>query len=231
MRPLNTPTRQKPSIPSRPRYTPAEELANSITHGIGVPLAITGLVVLIIIAATHGNTRAVVSSALYGVTLVLLYLISTLYHAVHGAKAKSVLRILDHSAILLLIAGTYTPFTLISLHGSWGWSLFGSIWGLATLGIALELSRLRHLRSLLISLYVVMGWAVVVAIKPMLENVTIGGLWLLLAGGLCYTGGLVFYLWKRLPYHHAVWHLWVLTGSILHYFAVLTTVLPPSSHG
>lgn len=231
MRHLNAPDSERAPSPSSPRYTPAEELANSITHGIGVPLAITGLVTLIILAAISGNTRAVVSSALYGSTLVLLYLVSTLYHSVRQAKTKSILRILDHSAILLLIAGTYTPFTLISLPGPWGWSLFGTIWGLATLGITLEVSRLRHLRGLLISLYVVMGWAVVVAIKPMLENVTSGGLWLLLAGGLCYTGGLVFYLWKRLPYHHAVWHLWVLTGSILHYFAVLTTVLPPSSNG
>lgn len=211
------------------RYSPMEELVNSITHGIGVLLAIAGLVVLLIVAALHGTACSVVASVLYGSSLVLLYLISTLYHAVQGAKAKSILRILDHSAILLLIAGTYTPITLISLHGPWGWSLFGVIWGLAALGIFMEISRLRRFRGLLISLYVVMGWTVVVATKPMLENVAINDLWLLLAGGLCYTGGLVFYLWKHLPYHHAVWHLWVLAGSILHYFAILGITLPRSS--
>ncbi len=216
-------------LTSPSRSSLREELANSITHGIGVLLSIAGLVILILVAAWHGTTRHIVSSALYGTSLVLLYLASTLYHAVQHPKAKKVLRICDHSAILLLIAGTYTPFTLISLHGPWGWSLFGTIWGLAVLGIIMELTSLRRFRALLISLYLVMGWAVVTAIKPMLNHVAPLGLWLLLAGGLCYTGGLIFYLWKRLPYHHAVWHLFVLTGSILHYFAILYAVLPHSS--
>lgn len=202
-----------------------------MTHGIGVPLAVTGLVALLIIAAMDGSMRAIIASAVYGSTLILLYLISTLYHAAREARMKSRLRILDHVAILLLIAGTYTPFTLISLKGPWGWSLFGVIWGLAALGVAIELSPWRRLRGLLISLYVVMGWAVVAATKPMLENVAASDLWLLLAGGLCYTGGLIFYLWRQLPYHHALWHLWVLAGSALHYFAVLGTIHPPPSGG
>lgn len=207
-------------------YTRGEEMANAITHSLGVVLAITGLVFLLLVAAWHGTARHIVSGALYGSTLVLLYLASTLYHTVQQPKAKKILRIFDHSAILLLIAGTYTPFTLISLQGAWGWSLFGTIWGLALLGIILEVTRLRRLRVVLITLYLVMGWAVVVAAKPLLATVDANGLWLLLAGGLCYTGGLGFYLWKRLPYHHAIWHLFVLAGSALHYFAIFYDVMP-----
>lgn len=211
-----------------PRYTPAEEWANGLTHGLGLLLAITGLVFLVLFASWHGTTRHIVSAAIYGSTLVLLYLASTLYHAIRQVRAKQILRIFDHAAILLLIAGTYTPFTLISLQGAWGWSLFGVIWGLALVGLILELTRLRRLRALLIGLYVVMGWTVVVATKPMLTHVTPLGLWLLLAGGLCYTGGLGFYLWRKLPFHHAIWHLCVLAGSTLHYFSVVYAVLPQS---
>ena len=203
-----------------------EEIANSITHGLGVLLSITGLVFLILVGAWYGTARHIVSGALYGASLILLYLASTLYHAIQQPKAKKILRIFDHSAILVLIAGTYTPLTLISLRGAWGWSLFGTIWGLALLGIIMEVTRLRRFRALLIALYLIMGWAVVVAVKPMLHNVSPLGLWLLLAGGLCYTGGVGFYLWKKLPYHHAIWHLFVLSGSVLHYLAIFLTVMP-----
>jgi Predicted membrane protein, hemolysin III homolog len=127
---------------------------------------------------------------------------------------------------LVLIAGTYTPITLISLRGPWGWTLFGLIWGLAAVGIVIEATRLRRFRGWLIALYVIMGWAVVAAVKPMMDNVDRGGLWLLLAGGLAYTGGIAFYLWRRLPYNHAIWHLFVLAGSVLHYFAILLYVIP-----
>ena len=136
------------------------------------------------------------------------------------------MRILDHSAILILIAGTYTPITLISLRGPWGWTLFGIIWGLAVLGILIETTRLRRYRASLITLYVIMGWAVVAAIKPMMHNVGTGGLWLLLGGGIAYTGGIASYVRDRLPYNHAIWHCFVLTGSILHYFAVLLYIIP-----
>jgi len=209
-----------------PRYSPAEEWANSLTHGLGLVLAITGLVFLVLFACWYGTARHIVSAAIYGTTLVLLYLASTLYHAIQQVRAKQILRIFDHAAILLLIAGTYTPYTLISLQGAWGWSLFGVIWGLALVGLILELTRLRRLRGVLIGLYIVMGWTVVVATKPMLAHVTPTGLWLLLAGGLCYTGGLGFYLWRKLPFHHALWHLCVLAGSTLHYFSVIYAVLP-----
>ena len=211
-----------------PRYSPAEEWANSLTHGLGLLLAITGLVFLVLLACWHGTARHIVSASIYGSTLVLLYLASTLYHAIRQVRAKQMLRIFDHAAILLLIAGTYTPFTLISLQGAWGWSLFGVIWGLALVGLILELTRLRRLRALLIALYIVMGWTVVVATKPMLVHVAPTGLWLLLAGGLCYTGGVGLYLWRSLPFHHALWHLCVLAGSTLHYFSVLYALLPQS---
>lgn len=208
------------------RYSRGEEIANSITHGLGAVLALGGLVVLIIFAALYGNAWHIVSCSIFGAALILLYLASTLYHAIQHPAAKSILRILDHSAILVLIAGTYTPFTLVSLRGPWGWTLFGIIWGLAVTGILIETTRLRRFRGWLIALYVIMGWAVVAAIKPMMANVSSGGLWLLLAGGLAYTGGIVFYLWRRLPYNHAIWHVFVLAGSVLHYFAILLYVIP-----
>lgn len=208
------------------RYTQGEEIANSITHGLGTLLAIAGLVVLVVFAAHSGTAWHVVSCSIFGAALILLYLASTLYHAIRHPPAKSIFRILDHVAILVLIAGTYTPFTLVSLRGAWGWTLFGIIWGLALLGIVLETTRLRRFRGWLIALYVVMGWAVVAATKPLLANVDQGGLWLLLAGGIAYTGGITFYLWRRLPYNHAIWHLFVLAGSTLHYFSVLFYVVP-----
>lgn len=214
------------SHPPSTRYSKGEEIANSLTHGLGVILAVAGLVVLIVFAALYGNAWHIVSCSIFGAALILLYLASTLYHAVQHPAAKPILRILDHSAILVLIAGTYTPITLVSLHGPWGWTLFGVIWGLATLGILIETTRLRRFRACLLALYVIMGWAVVAAVKPMMHNVGSGGLWLLLSGGLAYTGGIVFYLWDRLPYNHAIWHLFVLAGSVSHYFAVLLYIIP-----
>ncbi|MBM9616927.1 hemolysin III family protein [Desulfobulbus rhabdoformis] len=203
------------------RYTPKEERANSWTHGFGTALAVAGLVILVVFSCLYGTVWHVVSCSVFGASLILLYLASTLYHAVPHKNAKEILRIIDHAAILILIAGTYTPISLVSLRGPWGWSLFGAIWGLALLGIVIETTWLRRYRAAMIGLYVTMGWAVVVAVKPMLRNIEQGGLWLLLSGGLAYTGGIVFYLWRRLPFNHAIWHLFVLAGSILHYCAIL----------
>lgn len=208
------------------RYTLREEIANSITHGVGALLSIAGLVILTVLAARHGDAWHIVSCAIFGATLILLYTASTLYHGIPHPKPKQVLRIIDHSAIFLLIAGTYTPFTLVNLRGPWGWSLFGAIWGLALLGIILELTPWRRFRLLSVALYVGMGWAVVVAAKPLLNSVATGGLVLLAAGGLAYTLGIIFYAWRSLPHHHAVWHLFVLAGSVLHFFAVLFYVIP-----
>jgi hemolysin III len=209
-----------------PRYSPSEEIANSVTHGVGVVLSIAGLAVLTAFASVFGTAWHIVSCSIYGATQILLYTASTLYHSLPFSRAKAILRVLDHSAIFLLIAGTYTPFTLVNLRGPWGWSLLIAVWTLALLGIALQ-SRLIRQRALITTLpYLGMGWLAVVGLRPLLEAVAPGGLALLAAGGLAYTVGAVFYVWRRLPYHHAIWHLFVLAGSTCHYFAVLLYVIP-----
>ncbi|OZB59376.1 MAG: hemolysin III [Lysobacterales bacterium 14-68-21] len=209
-----------------PRYSFGDELASSIVHGIGVVLAIAGLAALVAVSAHYGEARDVIASAVYGTTLVLLYTASTLYHAVPVPAAKPVLRTLDHIAIYLLIAGTYTPFTLIALPGRWGWSLFAAVWTLAAIGSVLEFGMFRRYRKLSVLLYVAMGWIGMVAFKPLVAHLQGGGMALLIAGGVAYTAGVPFYLWRRLPYHHSVWHCFVLAGSVLHYLAVLLYVIP-----
>lgn len=208
------------------RYSRGEEIANSITHGIGTLLSIGGLVVLAVFASLKGNVWHIVSCSIYGATLIFQYLASTLYHSVSKARPKLILRMFDHIAIVLLIAGTYTPFTLVSIHGPWGWSIFGVIWGLAVLGIVLEITPLKRFRIAMVLLYILMGWVVLVAIRPIFLSLEHTGFALLLTGGLAYTLGVVFYVWKKLPYHHAIWHLFVLCGSLLHFFAVLFYVIP-----
>ncbi len=208
------------------RYSLGEEIANSITHGIGIVLAIAALGVLATFASLYGNVWHIVSVCVYGTTMILLYTASTLYHSIQHPRAKNILQTLDHSAIFLLIAGTYTPFTLVSLRGPWGWSLFGVIWGLAVMGMLFQLSNLKHWRTASIVLYICMGWAVIVAIKPLIANVASGGIVLLVLGGVAYTSGVLFYKQKQLKYHHAVWHLFVLAGSILHFLAIFLYVLP-----
>lgn len=207
-------------------YTLGEEIAHSVTHGVGAILSIAGLIVLVALAALRGNAWHVTSCAVFGSALVLLYTISTLYHSVTHPRAKRILRVLDHSAIFLLIAGTYTPFTLVNMRGGWGWSLFVVVWGLALLGIVFKVTASNRFRLLSVLLYLLMGWLVLVALKPLVASVDPPGLVLLVAGGLTYTVGIGFYAWKGLPYSHAVWHLFVLAGSLLHYFAVLLYVIP-----
>jgi hemolysin III len=209
-----------------PRYTIGEEIANSVTHGVGLLLSIAGLAVLIVFASRLGNAWHVVSCTIFATTLILQYTFSTLYHSIQIPRTKSMLRVLDHSAIFLLIAGTYTPFMLVNLRGPWGWSLFSIVWSLALLGVLFQVSLLRRWQGVSLALYIGMGWVVVFAIKPMLAAVAPGGLILLLLGGLAYTSGVIFYLWKGLRYHHAIWHGFVLAGSILHFFAVLFYVIP-----
>lgn len=214
------------------RYSLAEEIANSVTHGVGALLAIAGLGVLCAFATLNGDVWHIVSSSIYAATLILCFGASTLYHSITHPRAKEVLRTIDHSSIFLLIAGSYTPFTLVSLReasaglGSWGWWLFGIIWGLALAGLVIQFTPLKKVRALSITLSALMGWVVVVAAKPLMDNLAPGGLWLLLLGGLCYTGGIIFYLWRSLRFHHAIWHLFVLAGGILHFFAVLIYVIP-----
>jgi len=212
-----------------PRYTQGEEIANSVIHGVGAALSIAGLTVLVAFASLRGDVWHIVTGSIFGATLILMYAASTLYHAIQHPTGKRVLRVLDHAAIFLLIAGTYTPFTLVNLRGVWGWSLFGVIWGLAILGVVFQVTILRRWAAASVGVYVLMGWAVVAAIKPMLAAVAPSGLLLLLLGGVCYTGGVGFYIWHRLPYHHALWHLFVLAGSACHYFAVLFFVIPPAA--
>ncbi|MEP6484109.1 MAG: hemolysin III family protein [Rudaea sp.] len=209
-------------------YSEAEERANSLTHALGLVLSIAGLIALMI-AARGGGIRETLSCGLYGITLVLVYATSTLYHGVSHHPSKRVLQTLDHIAIFLLIAGTYTPFVLIALRGPWGWSLFGIVWTLAALGTVCELTRLRHVRGLMVALYIGMGWVGLIAIKPLVAAVPAAGMWLVLTGGVSYTLGVVFYVWRRMRYHHAVWHLFVLGGSVLQYFSVLWYVVPKST--
>lgn len=209
-----------------PRYGLGQEVASSVIHGVGILLSIAGLVALVMVAAEQGGARAITGGAVFGTALILLYTVSTLYHALPQPGAKRLLRTLDHIAIFLLIAGTYTPFTLLVLSGAWGWGLFAAIWALAALGIALELGWLHHDRRLAALLYVAMGWVGLVAFEPLSQQLSAQGMTLLLAGGAAYTLGVPFYLWRRLPYHHAIWHAFVLAGSVLHFFTVLLYVMP-----
>ena len=210
-----------------PRYSLREEIANSFTSGIGLVLAVAGSAVLITLATKHGTVWHIVSCSVYGATLISLYAVSTIYHGSVSPRLKPMFRSLDHSPIFLLIAGTYTPFTLVNLRGAWGWSLLGAVWGLGVLGIIFQ-AWLRRRPVASVGLYVGMGWTGVVAIKPVFAAVAPGGLVLLLVGGLAYILGLGFYAWRRLPYHHAIWHVFVLAGTISHFFAILLYVIPSS---
>jgi len=201
-------------------------MANSIIHGAGVLMAIAGLAVLVFYAGRYGSTWHIAGCATFGASLIFLYTASTLYHSIQHPRAKAVLRFLDHTAIYVLIAGSYTPFTLVNLRGPWGWFLFGLVWGLAVLGIVLRITLHRRFIPVSVALYLAMGWAVLIAAGPMASSVAPGGLLLLLLGGIAYTAGIFFYSWRRLPYNHSIWHAFVLAGSILHFFAVLFFVVP-----
>jgi hemolysin III len=216
---------------AQPGYSPGEETANRLTHGLGVVLSVAGLVLMVFYSSRHGDAWQVVSTAIFGATLVLLYSASTLYHSFSGERRKVLLQKFDHAAIFLLIAGTYTPFVLVTLRGPWGWSLFGIVWALAVAGVTLKFWYAGRFRLASTLLYLGMGWLVMVALKPLMAALPAGGLHLLVAGGLCYTGGAVFYLWRRMPYSHAIWHLFVLGGSAAHFAAVLWYALPPATTG
>jgi hemolysin III len=201
------------------------ERFNSISHLIGAVLALAGLVVLVVLASLKGDLLKIVSFTIYGSTLFLLYTLSTLYHSLRG-RAKALFQKLDHIAIYLLIAGTYTPFTLITLRGIWGWSLFAAVWGLALLGIVLDTLHQNGPRWLQMIIYLLMGWLILTALNPLIENFPTGGLVWLVIGGLLYTSGIVFYaLDEKLRHAHGIWHLFVLGGSISHYFSILLYML------
>ncbi len=207
-------------------YPPTEELANRLTHALGALLSVAGLVLLVVAATQHGDAWHITSSAIFGTTLVLLYTVSTIYHSFQRENTRRMLRKFDHAAIFLLIAGTYTPFLLVTLRGPWGWSLFGVVWGLALVGIVMKFWFAGRFNFISTLIYLGMGWLVMIAIKPMSSALPQAGLVWLIAGGVSYSGGTAFYLWGKLPYHHAIWHVFVLGGSVCHWIAVYGWVLP-----
>ncbi|MBS4203201.1 PAQR family membrane homeostasis protein TrhA [Lederbergia citrea] len=202
-------------------YNWKEELANAITHGIGFLLSIPALIILIVSAVKNGSALQIVSFTIFGVSMLLLYLCSTMLHSFKPSKVKNLFAILDHSAIYLLIAGTYTPLVLVALNGVLGWTLFGIVWGLAIAGIAFKFFLINRFRVLSTIFYLVMGWLVIIALKPLYINLSGAGFSLLLTGGLLYSVGAIFYIWRNLPYSHAIWHLFVIAGSACMYFCIL----------
>ena len=198
-----------------------EEIFNSVTHGIGTLLSVAGLVILTVFAVAKGNTWHVVSFSIYGTSLILLYLSSTLFHSFTKAKMKNLFARFDHSAIFLLIAGTYTPFVLTIIRGPLGWTLFGIVWGLAVAGIVIRSIFLTRFRKLMVGIYVAMGWLFLIAIVPMVKNLPSASIAFLFIGAGCYSLGVIFYAWRNLKYGHGIWHLFVLAGSITHFFSVL----------
>lgn len=205
-----------------PFYTVQEEIVNSVTHGVGAGLSIAGLAVLVVLAVRYGDAWQVVSVSVFGASLVLLYSASTLYHAVQQPRVKEVLRKLDHASIYLLIAGTYTPFLLISLRGPTGWTLLTVVWIMATLGVLWKMFFTGRFEVIATIVYVLMGWMGVIAVRDMVAAIPTTGLVFLFAGGIIYTLGVIFYAIEKIPYNHAVWHLFVLGGSVCHFFAVYT---------
>lgn len=209
------------------KYSLAEELISSISHGVGAGLAVAALVVGVVASAMRGSAWCVVSVAIYGSMLIILYTMSTIYHGLRPNNGKKVFRVIDHCSVYLLIAGTYTPYTLVTLRGPLGWTLFGIVWGAAVLGITLNVIDLIRFSKFSMICYLIMGWAIVLAIRPLFLKLAAGGVILLLAGGVAYTVGAVLYLiGKKKKYIHSVWHFFVLAGSILHYFSILLYVVP-----
>jgi len=200
--------------------SPGEEIANSVSHGVGLVAALVAVPILIVAAVRRGDAAGIVGASVFAGTMVLLYLASTLYHALPRSKAKRLFKVLDHGAIFLLIAGTYTPFTLGVLRGGWGWTLFGLVWGLAVLGIVLKTVGSVRISWLSTCLYLGMGWLALIAIRPLWLRMPLSGLAWLVAGGLAYTAGVAFFTAERLRYSHFIWHLFVLTGTCCHFFAV-----------
>jgi hemolysin III len=224
VRPMEQPTQSVPHLETR-----AEEWVSSITHAIGVALAAAALSTLVILAHRAGDARRIVTLSIYGASLILLYLASTCYHACHPVKnprLKHWFRIWDHAAIYALIAGTYTPFLLVMVRGAWGWSLFGVVWAITAIGTSIKLFYVDRYEKLSVAMYVLMGWVGFIAIKPFLENIPGGALAWIGVGGLAYTTGIIFYFWDRLPFNHAIWHLFVLAGSACHFLAMLYCVAP-----
>lgn len=212
-------------IIEKKRYTVGEEIFSAVSHGIGAGLSVAALVTMIVRAARSGDGYAIIAAAIFGAALVILYTMSTLYHALTPVGAKKIFRIFDHATIFLLIAGTYTPYLLVTMRGTVGWILFCILWALTAIGIVFDAIMLERFHKIEMVLYVAMGWCIVVASKTLVASLAPGGLILLLAGGVLYTLGIIFYSRKKIRYMHSIWHLFVLAGSILHYFSVYLYVL------
>ncbi|MBN1473118.1 MAG: hemolysin III family protein [Syntrophaceae bacterium] len=217
---------EKLAIAGEKNHFPLEEILNSITHGTGALMSLAGLVLLIVFASLYGEARHIISCTIFGVSLVLLYTASTLYHSFRKPRVKFVFRIVDHSCIYILIAGTYTPFMLVAVRGVLGWTIFGIVWGMTVLGILFKLFFIHRFKILSTLAYIAMGWIAIFAIKPIFQSLSEGAIFWLIAGGLAYTVGIIFYAWKKLPFNHAIWHLFVLAGSICHFVSVLFYVIP-----
>ncbi|MEY8744970.1 PAQR family membrane homeostasis protein TrhA [Paenibacillus tundrae] len=207
-------------------YSRREEVANAVTHGIGAALSVAALVLLIVFSSMKGTAWHVVSFTIYGITMLMLYTNSTLVHALKEGKAKDLFEFFDHSSIYLFIAGTYTPFLFVAVRGTLGWTLFGVIWGIALFGVIFKAFFTKKFLFMSTIFYIAMGWLIVIAWQPLVAAIPSGGIVLLVTGGLMYTLGTMFYVWRGFPYHHAIWHLFVLAGSILHFFAVLLYLTP-----
>ena len=219
-------TDQKPHRISIPKYSLSEELLNAISHGLGALFGIVGTVLCIVKAANTGDPWRIVSGSIFGVTVLLLYLMSCLYHALKVNMAKRVFRVIDHCTIFLLIAGTYTPFTLVTLRGTVGWVLFGIVWGMAVLGISLNAVNLKKFSKISVACYLVMGWAIVAAFQPLAEALAPQGVSLLIWGGIAYTVGAILYgIGAKVKYFHSVFHFFCLAGTVLHFFAIYLYVL------
>lgn len=207
-------------------YSRKEEIANAITHGIGAVFSIAALTLLVVFASLNGSAVHVVSTTIFGSTMLLLYLSSTLVHSFPEGKVKDLFEIFDHTSIYLFIAGTYTPFTLTILEGPLGWTLFGIVWGIALAGTLFKAFFTKKFVYLSTIFYIAMGWIIVIAWKPLAAALPLGGILLLIAGGLAYTLGTIFYVWRGFKYHHMVWHLFVLVGSVCHFLTILFYVVP-----
>jgi hemolysin III len=207
-------------------YSFLEEIVNSVTHGIGAIVSLAGLVLLIVFSSIYGDLNHIISCTIFGITLVLLYTASTLYHSFRKPNLKHVFKILDHSCIYALIAGTYTPFMLVTIRGVLGWGMFALVWIFTLIGVLFKVFFVHRFKIISTIAYILMGWIIIFAIKPLFQTLPGDGLVLLICGGLAYTLGTVFYAWKRLPFNHAIWHLFVLTGSVCHFLAVMFYVIP-----
>lgn len=209
------------------RYTTGEEIANAVTHGVAALMSIAGLAILVGFAVAYSGSPTVITAvSVFGASMIFLYVASTLYHAIPNPKAKRILQQLDHSMIYVLIAGSYTPFCLVTLEGATGIALCIAVWAIALAGIALQGLLIKKSKWLNSLLYLAMGWLVILVIEPLIENLANGGLWLLTAGGLSYSLGVIFYIWKSIPYSHAIWHVFVFAGTVLQFLAVLLYVIP-----